>query len=244
MGAMIRAAKLKRKEAEDLHQVSHDFSDFSLSSPARKIRRLDAELPPILEEEEPEVISFPSSMATGRGPLIEELDSVPDPLPIHNHRDPHPHDDKDKAIVLFKPLNSPIFHNSPNISLSLDSNFISGFKDRLIRGPSNQKKTSNGDDIAAGNECLAVVPWVPPSQLIPPTEASQIPAEAPLESMEEDAMEIEDDSNRTAPQLVQQGYDSYAGMSGAGEGIPQWYQQHCMVPQPPHNTSTPITWFQ
>lgn len=43
--------RMKRKEVDE---VSDDFSDFSLSSPALKIRRLDAELPPIMEEEESE----------------------------------------------------------------------------------------------------------------------------------------------------------------------------------------------
>ncbi|VVA99099.1 unnamed protein product [Arabis nemorensis] len=41
--------KMKRK---DIDRVNDDFSDFSLSSPARKIRRLDLDLPPIMEEEE------------------------------------------------------------------------------------------------------------------------------------------------------------------------------------------------
>ncbi|XP_022754029.1 uncharacterized protein LOC111302370 [Durio zibethinus] len=48
------SGKLKRK---DIDQVNDDFSDFSLSSPATKIRRLDADLPPIIEEEE----SFPEN---------------------------------------------------------------------------------------------------------------------------------------------------------------------------------------
>ncbi|KAL5052757.1 hypothetical protein RYX36_033439 [Vicia faba] len=43
---------LKRKATGPLDQISHHFSDFSLSSPATKIRRLDAELTPIVEEEE------------------------------------------------------------------------------------------------------------------------------------------------------------------------------------------------
>ncbi|KAG7578893.1 hypothetical protein ISN45_Aa03g030580 [Arabidopsis thaliana x Arabidopsis arenosa] len=41
--------KMKRKEID---RVNNDFSDFSLSSPARKIRRLDLDLPPIMEEDE------------------------------------------------------------------------------------------------------------------------------------------------------------------------------------------------
>ncbi|KAG8386752.1 hypothetical protein BUALT_Bualt03G0181700 [Buddleja alternifolia] len=44
--------KLKRKDLED---VNDDFSNFSLSSPVRKILRLDSELPPIFEDEECEI---------------------------------------------------------------------------------------------------------------------------------------------------------------------------------------------
>ncbi|GMQ07489.1 hypothetical protein CsSME_00051653 [Camellia sinensis var. sinensis] len=49
MAGYLAMKMMKRKDLED---VNDDFSDFSLSSPARKIRRLDAELPPIMEEEE------------------------------------------------------------------------------------------------------------------------------------------------------------------------------------------------
>lgn len=42
---------LKRKLDGTVVQIGDDFSDFSLSSPATKIRRLDPELPPIVEEE-------------------------------------------------------------------------------------------------------------------------------------------------------------------------------------------------
>ncbi|KAK6126634.1 hypothetical protein DH2020_039620 [Rehmannia glutinosa] len=88
--------KLKRKDLED---VNDDFSDFSLSSPARKIRRLDAELPPIIEEEECETpIAFEHTMLheqsfvndSSGGIKIEELPNVPS--------------NEEKAIVLFKPL--------------------------------------------------------------------------------------------------------------------------------------------
>ncbi|XP_062115320.1 uncharacterized protein LOC133829608 [Humulus lupulus] len=243
----IRVAKMKRKEADDL---TNDFSDFSLSSPATKIRRLDAELPPIMEEEEPD-IPFPSSMAgapgSGRGrgsggPVIRELD------------------DDEKAIVLFKPFNSSLFHNSPSstLSLSVDSNFISGFKDQLIRA-TNQKSSMGNDGIGVGNECQAIVPWAPPYQLMPPVsfgaeDSCQEPvhfqelmeAEEELEEEDEDSMEVEEDTNLNTPKvgLVSEA-EAYSGIrGGAGEGIHQWHQQHCMLPQPPHNISTPVTWFQ
>ncbi|CAJ2676356.1 unnamed protein product [Trifolium pratense] len=43
---------LKRKVDGVVNHITDDFSDFSLSSPATKIRRLDAELPPIVEEDD------------------------------------------------------------------------------------------------------------------------------------------------------------------------------------------------
>lgn len=43
---------LKRKLDGTVDPIGEDFSDFSLSSPATKIRRLDPELPPIVEEED------------------------------------------------------------------------------------------------------------------------------------------------------------------------------------------------
>ncbi|KAM7275697.1 hypothetical protein ACFE04_017563 [Oxalis oulophora] len=64
--------KLKRKDFGD-HHVSHDFP---LSYPARKIRRLDADLRPMMEEVEPEI------------PVFEETPS-----------------NEERAIVVFKPVN-------------------------------------------------------------------------------------------------------------------------------------------
>ncbi|CAH8363214.1 unnamed protein product [Eruca vesicaria subsp. sativa] len=63
--------KMKRKEID---RVNDDFSDFSLSSPAKKIRRLDLDLPPIKEEE----------------------------VVMEEHVSPPP-ENEERAIVLFKP---------------------------------------------------------------------------------------------------------------------------------------------
>ncbi|KAF3437289.1 hypothetical protein FNV43_RR20042 [Rhamnella rubrinervis] len=246
--------KLKRKDIEELDQVSHDFSDFSLSSPARKIRRLDAELPPIMEEEEPEIFTAPpppspspmvggggggGGIRAGSGIVIEELNSDPDPSP--------PHID-DKAIILFNPANPLLMHRSPS-NFSVDSNIISGFKDQFIRSAQYGQQSSADDDDETvrnsnSNECRAVVPWAP-SQFLPPVsgmEASQALIEPLEEVMEaEDTMEIEG-GTESLPQG--QSNHGYGGIWGAGEGLPQWQQQHCMIPHPPQHTSTPITWFK
>lgn len=230
---------MKRKDPDlDLDDLHNDFSEFSLSSPARKIRRLDAELPPIMEEED----ESPEFSCSAPPAFMEEseLDTV-----------------NDKAIVLFKPLNSPFLNSSSsNLSVSVDSDLISGFKDQFIRATTQQqqKRTTIGIDedkaVSSSNkECLAVVPWAPLSHLITPptTSGIEIPTTEPSElAMEaEDTMEIEDTHENTL-QFGQSsdGYGGIASMGPAGEGLPQWQQQHCMVPQPPHNTSTPITWFQ
>ncbi|KAL5539063.1 hypothetical protein UlMin_043624 [Ulmus minor] len=234
---------MKRKELEDVDQVSYDFSDFSLSSPARKIRRLDAELPPIMEEEEPEIPSPPAVDAgifrARGGPIIEELDSVPD-------------NEDSKAIVLFKPPNSSFFQHSPsNVSFSVDSHLISGFKDQFKANYCQKRPAEEEDkekavrDNYSNKQCLAVVPWSPspsssPFQLpisTPTMEATPAPAEG------DDNMEIEE-ANGDVPQEQQADSLGYGGMWGAAEGFPQWQQQHCLVPQPPQNISTPITWFR
>ncbi|KAK1289388.1 hypothetical protein QJS10_CPB18g00049 [Acorus calamus] len=71
-------AKMKRR---DLDEVNDEFSEFSLSSPARKIRRLDLELPPIMEEEEPQ--------STPPPPFMDDESPSPSPsqaLPLNDER--------------------------------------------------------------------------------------------------------------------------------------------------------------
>ncbi|RXH71429.1 hypothetical protein DVH24_018784 [Malus domestica] len=68
-------------------------------------------------------------------------------------------------------------------------------------------------------------------------EVSQ--SEAP-EEMGTATMEIEEGSREG--QGMANGCSG--GMWTSIEGFPQWQQQHCMIPQPPQNTTTPITWFR
>ncbi|WCJ34688.1 hypothetical protein M5689_015982 [Euphorbia peplus] len=190
-GRMFSPMKMKRKDLED---VNEDFSDFSLSSPARKIRRLDV----IMEEE------------------VEEVD--------HN---------LDRAIVLFKNVsNYPLLLHSPsNFSLSVDSDFISGIKNKYPWS-SGYDNTKSIEEEATDNS-MAVIPWAPP-QFHHPKETDHWGGEAPdlmdAEQVGESAMEIEGYTAETLPQRHENG------------GLPQWQQQHCLIPQLPFNTSTPISW--
>ncbi|PWA34176.1 hypothetical protein CTI12_AA621570 [Artemisia annua] len=109
-------AKLKRK---DLHDHRDDFSDYLASSPATKIRRLDAELPPIIEEEEM------SNAACADG-FVEEIvrgsNVTIDELPENDER----------AIVLYDPANN--VPRSP-FTVSVNSDFLSGFKSKFVTPP-------------------------------------------------------------------------------------------------------------
>lgn len=85
-------------------------------------------LPPIIEEvEEPEIpiafeqaTTYPSfgSNAVKRGLVIEELPSVPA--------------NEERAIVLFKPMNTQPMHSPSNFSVKVDPQFLNGFKSKSL----------------------------------------------------------------------------------------------------------------
>lgn len=119
-----------------------------------------------------------------------------------------------------------------------------------LRGSSayGHEKSAEEEEYMRGrdNGCLAVVPWVP-SQLPPAsaTEVSQTDAPEPMEEAEEveAAMDIEETESASIEQGHTSVHDVYSGIAGS-DGLHQWQQQHCMIPQIPQNTSTPITWFR
>ncbi|OWM86910.1 uncharacterized protein LOC116189383 [Punica granatum] len=239
MESFVKATKKKMKR-KDLDQVSDDFSDFSLSSPARKIRRLDAELPPIMEDEEPgNFMSFEQPSPTLQGarasPIIEEL--PPSSAPVNEER----------AIVLFKPVNSPILQHqsSSTLSVSVDPDLISEFKNRKLWASLSGNAKSSEDDAKAAdkssNKCMAVVPWYP-AQFTPiPEPQVEAAEEMEAEEMGEATMEIEDSSTAAPVEELPSPYGEMRG--GDASSLPQW--QHCMTPQfPPTTTSSPIVWFR
>ncbi|GMY35142.1 hypothetical protein FCV25MIE_30384 [Fagus crenata] len=231
MKMMMMMKKMKRKDLE-LDEFSDDFSDFSLSSPARKIRRLDAELPPIMEEEEAEIGVVEEAKAVENEDL--ELLSAP---PIPNN--------EEKAIVLFKHVNAPFLQHSPsNLSFSVDCHIISGFKKNQFFessqfGPKKSAEEEEESNVGT-NDCLAVVPWIP-SQFPPmPATQSEGPELMDAEETGVSTMDIEEDNNAGMEQV----HTNVNVGGGGSEGLHQWQQQHCLYPQFPQNTSTPITWFR
>lgn len=202
-----------------MDEVYDEFSEFSLNSPARKIRRLDAELPPIMEEEDPTVPlpveqQMPEELMSampefGAGMIDAEL-----PIALN----------EEKALVLYKAVDNPfaLSPGSSNVSFSVHSDLIHGLKNQAF-WPANPnavilEEISNDEKSVVANN-LAVVPWVPPQQY----DSRVMHTEEPMEAEEDDggaSMEVEED--------IQQ-------------GVHQW-PQHCLTPQAPENTSTPIMW--
>ncbi|XP_017255707.1 uncharacterized protein LOC108225373 [Daucus carota subsp. sativus] len=236
---MMMMTTQKRKAVD---QFNHDFSDFSLSSPATKIRRLDhVELAPIIEEEEEEPLQHEDEeqrIATEAGVDVEN---------------------EERAIVLFNPAN-PFIH-SPPPTFSLTPHILSRLKGQShLSNLFNRSSSSNQDEetdtalddgVIISNQCTAVVPWVK-SNLSPCLPSSGLDASEST-MMEADA---ENQQEEVATSMdIEQGYNAAVSSGNATEyegHFHQWQQQHCMVPSqlppppPPHSAAaaaTPVVWF-
>ncbi|EOA15604.1 hypothetical protein CARUB_v10005671mg [Capsella rubella] len=218
---------MKRK---DIDRVNDDFSDFSLSSPARKIRRLDVDLPPIMEEEETDL------------PMQETAVEEIEVSPVNDER----------AIVLFKPRHC---HQTCSGNLFVDRDLISGFKNRFLRDASRADDDLYEDQ--RSNKCQAVVCWnpsqTPYSQSVgtfqqPRTlEITELDETGEDAVMDDAASEIDEDSGNTSLSFPQPAQQQLHQEPTYGFGLHQWQQQqNCMIPQLPQvsTTPTPITWFR
>jgi len=93
-----------------------------------------------------------------------------------------------------------------------------------------------------GNDELALVPWVPSTSYqfsavhdIDDSNTELMEADEMEEGAGSMMMDIETDSD---PKTCTSSIHYPTTHSGIAEG----FQQHCLLPQLPHNTSTPITW--
>ncbi|XP_047947367.1 uncharacterized protein LOC125193583 [Salvia hispanica] len=228
--------RMKRK---DFEHVNDDVSDFIFSSPATKIRRLDAELPPMMiVEEEPEVAAATFDQSQQ---LLPELSSKSGGLKIEELPDLG---ENERAIVLYQP-STPIVRSPANFSVSLDPRFISALKNQVLRSSSvnswrldsDEGVTEDDTDISSsGNGCQAIVPWLPrpangDNSYQQFDGGEMMEAE---ETGEATSMDVED-----SPSIQQ----SNSGSVPLSQGLPQW-QQHCTISQPPQNTAMPIVWYR
>ncbi|CAI9766450.1 unnamed protein product [Fraxinus pennsylvanica] len=233
---------MKRKELED---VNNEFSDFSLSSPARKTRRLDVDLLPVIEEEDSEIpMSFEQSVpgqslvGNAEGLTIEELPGVPE--------------NQERSIVLYNPTNMPLLQSPSNFSISVNPDLISGLKNQILwSSQSNNWRSENNEAViedknsSATNNSLAVVPWVASQHHSAP--GVEVPPQADITGMMDDevgeeTMDIEADNNDVIG-FEQRNVNDSSGMS-LSDGLHHWQQQPCMIPQPPQNTVTPVVWYR
>ncbi|RZC56889.1 hypothetical protein C5167_015755 [Papaver somniferum] len=240
--------KMKRK---DLEEVSDEFSDFSLSSPARKIRRLDAELSPIMEEPigYDQIIPDEEQRVSPIIPVVEEVEDDVIILPVEN---------EERAIVLYKPMeNSPSLNSLSSFEVTVNSDLIPSIKDRhglwsghrgLLKDLDNEEERRRKENAGGKGECLAVVPWVAsqfPSASGNNMATADVTTNDPMEAeVEVDNADMDIEMDQMVNDMgVVQGQEQPIAM-GAGGGFQQWSQpqQHCMTPPFPQNNSTPIMW--
>ncbi|KAL9262550.1 hypothetical protein AKJ16_DCAP12627 [Drosera capensis] len=224
--------KMKRKDHEfDLDHVSNDFSDFSLSSPARKIRRLDAELPPIIEEEDADVVL--DRALSEEGSFVELV---------------KPNDER--AIVLFNPAEFSLpssvsgFSISPRLITNLKNQALWKNRPRpvIVELDGDDDEEENIDMKEDENSSLAVIPWNPSQEL----KQQQAPIVEEQDSMEAEDMELEpmDIEEEMGAGLAQA--NEFGNQVSGSESMQQhvWQQQHCMVPRPPQNIPAPVIWYR
>ncbi|KAL8168067.1 hypothetical protein V2J09_009566 [Rumex salicifolius] len=225
---------LKRKELE-LDHLDDDAFDFTISCPASKIRRLDADLRPTVEVGETDMNSqfeqqpFSGIYSSGggesrsRGLVIEELP---------------PDENQERAIVLFKPINTPIYR-SPS-SYVVDSNLMSSIHNNSLWEINPKSSRYVVEEGSEPDEQLAVIPWIPAQQMhhVQPLEVSEMEVSEPMDA-EEMGTTMEAEDNMVGPGLQSTNEFDQPNWSHT-ETLQQWQQQHCIFPQLPQSTTSPI----
>ncbi|XP_020690406.1 uncharacterized protein LOC110105306 [Dendrobium catenatum] len=165
----IVGGRMKRRA---VGEIFDDFTDLSLSAPATKIRRLDAEFPPFMVERQQVVESMLdvelSEAAPNAGVTMNES-SFP---PVGNN--------EERALVLYKPVYSQL-----DPFLNINPELLTG-----LRRCSDIVQESFGKGYH--NNCLAVVPWAP-SECHPTATMVELPTSR--SGLLEEPMEIEDDQS-------------------------------------------------
>jgi len=119
-----------------------------------------------------------------------------------------------------------------------DQFLLSKQSDGVVTGLQSREKS---------NDELALVPWVPSSSY-QFSDVHDIDDDSNIELMEAD--ETEEGGGSMMMDIEQEGdtdsdpktYTSSIHYPTAHSGITEGFQQHCLLPQLPHNTSTPISW--
>ncbi|KAJ4763613.1 DBH-like monooxygenase [Rhynchospora pubera] len=225
----------KRKEIDEAME--------EFSNPAFKIRRLEPKLPPIEE------VPFPfggvrDERTSEMAYTMDETVPLSSDMPYRMDETVSPSSSADdRAIVLYTP-SDPLLNVGPvppNPSILISPQLLKSLKNHMLHHGSSHNME---DKSRAGNECLAVVPWVPPvsatmASYWSSSQQDQDPVaiEEPMESEDDSLMEVENEP-------VGAHDASNLGGNGGSEGFhPQW-QLHCMTPGTPPNSTSHLMWSQ
>ncbi|RCV12311.1 hypothetical protein SETIT_2G258900v2 [Setaria italica] len=246
--AVDATALLKRKGAE----APQPWLDVDgVPAPATKIRRLDAEVPPV----EPAVgapLDQPGASVPPRpfvvveevgmsGDMAPQAAAVGVGAPVVND---------ERAIVVYQPaeaarnlLQGPL---RPGTSLHVCPDWIHGLKSTMLHEASNHRALF--EELAARDENLhlAMVPWAP-AQIHAHTHAGSSSAAAAAEMMEAD--QDSDGASMDVEHDVEGQPTPAAGGALQGEAFhhQQWPPQHCVAPQQLQLPAasyqpSPVTW--
>lgn len=226
----------KRKEIEEAME--------GFSYPAFKIRRLEPKLPHPIEE-----VPFLVGGIGGEpaSKMEHTMDETVPPLSEMTYRVdetfPPPTSTDDRAIVLYTPADT--FVNlgpvPSNPSLLVSPELLQNLKNQVLHQESYQNLE---DKSPAGNDCLAVVPWVPSvaaemASYWSSSQQDQNPAmiEELMECEENTSMEVE-------AEPVESHCTSICGEKGGREGFHHQRQLHCMAPGTQPNPTSHLMWSQ
>lgn len=218
------SGKMKRK---DLDEVNGDFFDLLLSAPATKIRRLDAELPLIVENHErfttsvlgkelPDEEMCSAVVLEGSSGLTEAI--LPPTL------------NEERALVMYKP---PDAHFAS--SLKINPKLVTCLKNYTFwpRNPNMLVEEECGENMQSPTKkCLAMVPWVPSHATV---TRQLMDVFATGNELMEEPMEIEGAAHTSMEIEEENGESDNTGFGAQGN---QQWQQHCMTPQLLQSNST------
>lgn len=247
--------RLKRKGTADI-EAEYCYGDVLASS---KRFRLNSELPVFCGEQEVLGVScddVPMQMPEMPNPVeISEFQQPAEPSAMATEPLPYVPNDE-KALVLYKPVNPPIFPGlpaagSPDLPIKFSTNYFSNHKAWEIQGRGNlpdlfhlarqSDPASNMKSLASKpvDNHLAVVPWTPSKFPTCVQEfSSDQKAGCDNVTANEDQMMMDDDNEALMeedPILPPQAITACNNVANeiGSDGL-QW--QHCMTPQSPLNT--------
>eukprot|EP01018_Ginkgo_biloba_P027633 Gb_18529 [translate_table: standard] len=243
--------RLKRK---DVGEVAMDYICGDDLAPSKKMR-VDPGFPSIFDNGPDFVMAcddLPVEISPQPQPT-EPFVMVPEPPPVVPN--------EEKALVLYKPVNPPIFPGGPaagsaDLPIKFNANCLPNYQAtwqmnsmvnmpdlfRFVRAPDsawNSENLKRSESNPVDNR-LAVVPWVPsqfPSATQESSSNEKLSCDNGIECIDsmpvedEDAISMEEDPMQPPPSST----IACTGVTNETgiEGV-QW--QHCMTPQPPQNT--------